>query len=204
MLSFLHPLLCSNFTVLEIHSPQLLQSLMCCLSSVGGCSLCPNQKPVKYAQRHIQESLMLPSPCMGSRGSRRNSALRAPSRGMKSGAEQRRGFAPQSRSLAGSWGAGREPSARAGPSCSPPACRRCPARWCERCRLATASLPGCGACPVRGRAGPASRATRVRSSGCSRRPGRGAGRAGRAGSAGDHWGLFLGPSGTRTGLHAVE
>ena len=62
-----------------------------------------------------------------SRGSRRNSARRAPSRGMKSGAGQRWGSVPGLRSLPGSPGAGREQPALAGPSRSR-AAPRCPGR----------------------------------------------------------------------------
>ncbi|XP_040831973.1 basic proline-rich protein-like [Ochotona curzoniae] len=111
-----------------------------------------------------------------SRGSRRNSARRAPpppnSRRMRnSGQSSVVAWRPARALRPGSSGA--RQSRLSGPWCSRPA--RCPAA----ARLAGANasdlppraFPGCGACPVRGRAGPASRATRVRLSGCSRRPG---------------------------------
>lgn len=67
-----------------------------------------------------------------SRGSRRNSARRAPSRGMKSGAGQRWSSVPGLRSLSGSPGARKEQPSLAGPSRSraAPRCRRrrCPGR----------------------------------------------------------------------------
>ncbi|XP_017724342.1 PREDICTED: collagen alpha-1(I) chain-like [Rhinopithecus bieti] len=74
--------------------------------------------------------LSVPSPTTHlhwSRGSSRNSARGAPRRGMKSGAGQRRGSAPQSRSPTGSLGARGEQSALAGPSHSRPVRRPPPA-----------------------------------------------------------------------------
>lgn len=109
-----------------------------------------------------------------SRGRRRNSARRAPRRALKSGAGQRRGSAAGSRSPAGSQCAeGRLPLlARPVRSVLPAAAaaaRPLP-RWCERFRLATASLRAAEHAQSAARAGPALRAPRVRSSGCSRRP----------------------------------
>lgn len=93
-----------------------------------------------------------------SRGSRRNSsARRTPRRGMKSGAgRQRRGSAPDRapRPARGARAAspGRPCPLPSGP---PPPPRPLPPR-CGRFRLAAASLPGCGACPVRRPARPRS------------------------------------------------
>lgn len=81
----------------------------------------------------------------------------------------------RSRPLARVLGSREEQPARTGPprscpACSPPPLPRPLRSWQEGFRLGAS---GCRACPVRGGAGSASRATPVRSSGCSRRPGGG-------------------------------
>lgn len=79
------------------------------------------------------------------------------------------------------------------PSCPQPLPRPLPC-WYERFRLATASLPGCGACPVRG----PSRPGFPRDANPLLRVFAAARRAGREG--GVRGGFFPGPSGTRARL----
>lgn len=84
-----------------------------------GVRSAPQRSALSRRQTHLHRSS----------GSRRNSARRAPSRGMKSGAGQRWGSVPGLRSLSGSSGARREQPSLAGPSRSraAPRCRRrCP------------------------------------------------------------------------------
>lgn len=87
-----------------------------------GARSAPQRSAVSRRPTHLHRS----------RGSRRNSARRAPSRGMKSGAGQRWRSVPGLRSLSGSPGARKEQPSLAGPSRSraAPRCRRrrCPGR----------------------------------------------------------------------------
>lgn len=94
-----------------------------------------------------------------SRGSRRNSAHRAPCRGTKSGAGQRQGFVTffGEIALSGRLAGRKRRAAFPGrpfplPSCPPPPPPPLPQQLPPRCecfRLATESLPGRRACPVR-------------------------------------------------------
>lgn len=111
-----------------------------------------------------------------SRRSRRNSFPRAELPAAERNPGQGGVRAPhRSRPPARVLGSREEQPVRTGPprSCpagSPPPLPRPLRSWQEGFRLGAS---GCRACPVRGEAGSASRATPVRSSGCSRRPGGG-------------------------------